>query len=727
MNSLTDEQVSVFDNSTQAAQNTHIAQRIQNIEQGTEGGAVDSVNGQTGVVVLTTSSISDSLNKRYVTDAGLTVLGNTSGVNTGDQSTISGNAATATALQNARTINGVSFNGTANIITTSAADTLSGTTLAATVVSSSLTSVGTLDSLVVTNPITGSITGNAGTATALQNARTINGVSFDGTANIVTPSAAATLTGTTLAAAVVSSSLTSVGTLTDLTVTNPISGSITGNAATATSATTATTATLASTVTTNANSTGDVTSVGNVTTLTSSPVKAIVKAATTAKILYVSQDVGSDSNDGSFLKPYLTIQAAITAANLIAAYYNQVQIIISPPTSGNGYQENLTLSQQGVTLQSYGTTYRTDLLIKGTLTIDLTGTSGGSNFVAASNIVYCHGLLISGSIIFSGSTFQRLFISDSYVDGVSSASALVMTNTGSSGGTKSTITSRNTDYANNHASLPTILHSAGRLFISGLSNDIGQNTNTNPAIIIDGASATGGSFNASYVNFTGNVRVTDNTANVTLSFYLITSGSAAAIVTPSSPNTGVITIGTGGLSSSATNCITGSGIVVPGGGNYKTSTGGDIISTVTQVVLSKFPEGQHLIGAGATAVTNSLLVIKDGHITSLRTTAPTVAVNANAGVGGTCTLSNASDTAGKINLTTGTATLSGVQATITFNKTYAVAPMVTLTSANGNAATNLVLAGVFVTSTTTTMVINFATAGVISTAFVWTYHVIETQ
>lgn len=45
-----------------------------------------------------------------------------------------------------------------------------------------------------------------------------------------TTAAAATLTGTTLAANVVNSSLTSVGTLANLTVTNPIAGSVTGNA-----------------------------------------------------------------------------------------------------------------------------------------------------------------------------------------------------------------------------------------------------------------------------------------------------------------------------------------------------------------------------------------------------------------------------------------------------------------------------------------------------------------
>ncbi len=63
----------------------------------------------------TTADIADSTNKRYVTDANLTVIGNTSGTNTGDQTSVSGNAGTATALQTARTIDGQSFDGTADI------------------------------------------------------------------------------------------------------------------------------------------------------------------------------------------------------------------------------------------------------------------------------------------------------------------------------------------------------------------------------------------------------------------------------------------------------------------------------------------------------------------------------------------------------------------------------------------------------------------------------------
>ncbi len=60
------------------------------------------------------------------------------------QTTITGNAATATALATARAINGVTFDGTSAITITAAALTLTGTTLNSGVVTSSLTSVGIL-------------------------------------------------------------------------------------------------------------------------------------------------------------------------------------------------------------------------------------------------------------------------------------------------------------------------------------------------------------------------------------------------------------------------------------------------------------------------------------------------------------------------------------------------------------------------------------------------------
>jgi hypothetical protein len=80
----------------------------------------------------------------------------TSLTGTASSLSIGGTAATATALQNARTINGVSFDGTANITVPAAAGTLTGATLASGVTASSLTSVGTLTSLA-----TGALTGTS--------------------------------------------------------------------------------------------------------------------------------------------------------------------------------------------------------------------------------------------------------------------------------------------------------------------------------------------------------------------------------------------------------------------------------------------------------------------------------------------------------------------------------------------------------------------------------------
>ncbi len=70
--------------------------------------------------------------------------GTSSGTNTGDQTTITGNAGTATALATSRNINGVGFNGTADITVAAAAGTLTGTALNSGVVTSSLTTVGAL-------------------------------------------------------------------------------------------------------------------------------------------------------------------------------------------------------------------------------------------------------------------------------------------------------------------------------------------------------------------------------------------------------------------------------------------------------------------------------------------------------------------------------------------------------------------------------------------------------
>ena len=119
--------------------------------------------------------------KAVFEDASNNINGTFVGNITGD---VTGNADTATALANARTIGGVSFDGTANI-------NLPG-----------VNTSGNQDT-----------SGNATTATTLETAREINGTSFNGGANITVTAAAGTLTGNTLNSTVTASSLTSLGTL----------------------------------------------------------------------------------------------------------------------------------------------------------------------------------------------------------------------------------------------------------------------------------------------------------------------------------------------------------------------------------------------------------------------------------------------------------------------------------------------------------------------------------
>jgi hypothetical protein len=453
----------------------------------------------------------------------------------------------------------------------------------------------------------------------------------------------------------------------------------------------------------------------------------------TAKIIYVSQDTGNDANAGTFNLQKKTIQAGITAAETIAAYYNQVIVMVTPSSTGNGYNENLTMSQQGVVLQSATPTYRSDsALIKGTITINLTGTSGGGNFAAASNIVYIKGFVIStnsgNTVTFSGTTFQRLFLSDTYIDNTGTGSGLVLTNTGTSGGTKSTITCKNSDINNNNATNPTILVSAGRLFISGTAYDIQNGNAAGPAIVMDGASASAAVINMSQATINGAVSISDNTANFNLSLATISSGSAAALVTPATPNTGLITLANVGFTTTATNTITGAGVVALLGNNVKLSTGGEIISTVTQATINSFPQGALMLGATATQNTNTLLTLKNGHLTSQQTTAPTSALQAGAGTTGARTLTRCTDIAGNISITPGgTGIAAGAQLIVTFNKAYATAPVITLTPSNANAgAAGVTGIGAYATSSTTTFTINFSAAGTTGTAYTFYYHVIET-
>ncbi|MEF8083728.1 tail fiber protein, partial [Escherichia coli] len=111
---------------------------------------------------------------------------------------LTGNASTATKLQTARTIGGVSFDGSANIdlpgvnkagnqSTTGNAATATKLQTVRTIGGVSFDGSANIDLPGVNKAGNQSTTGNAATATKLQTARTIGGVSFDGSANIDLP------------------------------------------------------------------------------------------------------------------------------------------------------------------------------------------------------------------------------------------------------------------------------------------------------------------------------------------------------------------------------------------------------------------------------------------------------------------------------------------------------------------------------------------------------------
>lgn len=133
----------------------------------TVGSLSGVLKGAAGLVSgsATTADLPDSINKRYVTDAQLVVIGNTSNVNTGDQASIVGITGTKAQFDTAVTDGNFLYVGDVTQYTDEMAQDAVGA-----MVNTSLTYVDGTPSLGLTS-------------------RTIGGVAFDGTANITVASA----------------------------------------------------------------------------------------------------------------------------------------------------------------------------------------------------------------------------------------------------------------------------------------------------------------------------------------------------------------------------------------------------------------------------------------------------------------------------------------------------------------------------------------------------------
>ena len=252
------------------------------------------------------------------------LTGNVTGNASGSSGSCTGNAATATALESARNIGGVSFDGTGNI-------TLPG-----------VDATGNQDT-----------TGNAATATALATARTIGGVSFDGSENISLVSAsipnnAADTTGNAATATALATARTIGGVSFDGSENIDLPGvNTTGNQNTTGNA---------ATVTTNANLTGHITSDGNATTLNSFTKAQLSAAVSDGTPIYSGDTIGaatlastvtvSDSEaDTAFPIVFHNESSAGTLLDDTGAFtYN--------PNTGTLVTPNLTVSGTTTTLTS---------------------------------------------------------------------------------------------------------------------------------------------------------------------------------------------------------------------------------------------------------------------------------------------------------------------------------------------------------------------------------------
>lgn len=204
---------------------------------------------------------------------------------------------------------------------------------------------------------------------------------------------------------------------------------------------------------------------------------------------------------------------------------------------------------------------------------------------------------------------------------------------------------------------------------------------SNSALSTSGSPATGGSSTTTKPLVRFGTAATDNNWN--------TSGTVLGI----NPGSGF----TGNLFDVQKNAVRA--FVIDASGNM-TVTG---TSTLTSTVSL----GQHL-GSQSTAVTAT--------------------VHANAGTGATCTVSNATDVAGFVTLTTtNTASASGEQCRVNFAVSYGVAPVCTFSPVGPNPALFSVVQGIYMSSGLSNLFINFANADATGRPYTFAYHCVETQ
>jgi hypothetical protein len=226
-----------------------------------------------------------------------------------------------------------------------------------------------------------------------------------------------------------------------------------------------------------------------------------------------------------------------------------------------------------------------------------------------------------------------------------------------------------------------------------------------------GSQNTGIGYASAYTNATGS--------------YNTGLGFQSLLLTNASNNTGV-GAQAGYTNSSGTNNV----FIGFQAGYYETGSSRLWIDNTSRSSLSD-GQGKALITGTFAATAAAQTVQINAHTKLLHiignTTAPTATVGGGAGVGATYTLTNCTDVAGKISVTTATLpNTDDTVITLSFNTAYTAAPTVILTPAN-KATANLAKGQEVFASTSTTQLIITSNGTALGTpvVYAWYYHIIQ--
>lgn len=244
---------------------------------------------------------------------------------------------------------------------------------------------------------------------------------------------------------------------------------------------------------------------------------------------------------------------------------------------------------------------------------------------------------------------------------------------------------------------------------TGLLTLTANNATTGTLALISGTGLTSGS---AILATGGGANLTSGGKVVEIAMGAATTGNGLTIT-----STGAYTAAAG----NALLLVTANSATTPQGGLVQVSGTGLTTGVGLKVTAAAATLTTGFYFAANDGALNTFTIGANGHLTSNQTTAPTIAVTTQNGITAAAITAGSTDTCGTIT-TTGTNNNGGnTVLTITFNKTYTVAPKAVIVTEVNNSAG---IASIFVTTTATTFVLNIVASASSGATPSWTYTVI---